>query len=55
MKKTTKAIVKGIEAAEKQQKPNPTNPIKTAIGKEMTAAGIFDRGNQFVDRLKIAR
>lgn len=55
MKKTTKAIVKGVEAAEKQQKSNPANPIKTAIGKEMTAAGIFDRGNQLVDRLKVAR
>lgn len=55
MKKTTKAIVKGVEAADKQQKSNPANPIKTAIGKEMVAAGIFDQGNQLVDRLKIAR
>ena len=55
MIKTTKAIVKGIELSEKKTKPNPTNPIKAAIRQEMITAGIYDRGNQLVDQLKVAR
>ena len=55
MKKTTKAIVRGIESAEQDQKPNPTNKIKEAIGTEMKLAGIYDQGNQLVDQLKVAR
>jgi len=55
MTKTTKAIVKGIEAAEKGNKPNPTNHIKDAIRTEMILAGVYDSGNQLVDRLKITR
>ena len=56
MTKTTKAIVKGIEREEKAcGKPNPVNPIKESIGQEMIAAGIFDKGNQIVDQLKISR
>ena len=55
MKKTTKAIVKGIESAEKEQKPNPMNPIKVAIGRELRAAGIYDQGDQLINQLKITR
>lgn len=55
MKKTTKAIVKGIEFGEKETKPNPTSPIKVAIRQEMIMAGIYDRGNQLVDQLKVSR
>ena len=55
MTKTTKAIVKGIEASEKETKPNPTNPIKSAIRQEMIKAGIYDLGNQLVDQLKVSR
>jgi len=64
MTKTTKAIVKGIEGAEKQARfvlddehtvNNPKNPVKEAIGAEMRAAGIYDQGNRLVDQLKIAR
>lgn len=55
MTKTTKAIVKGIEKSEDQVKTNPSNPVKEAIRKEMRAAGIYDRANQLVDQLKIAR
>lgn len=55
MKKTTKAIVRGIESAEQDQEPNPTNKVKEAIGTEMKLAGIYDQGNQLVDQLKVAR
>jgi len=57
MKKTTKAIVKGIEHVERQSNPKPkeTAVVKQAIAAEMRTAGIFDRGNQLVDRLKMAR
>lgn len=55
MKKTTKAIVKGIEAAEQVDKPNPANPVKAAIGDQMRAAGIYDKGNELVDLLKVSR
>ena len=55
MKKTTKAIVKGIEAAEKVTKPNPTNPIKAAIAAQMKQAGIFSQADDLVNQLKAAR
>ena len=55
MTKTTKAIVKGIEAAGENTKTNPKNLIKDSIKTEMQLAGIYDRGNLLVDRLKIAR
>jgi len=55
MAKTTKAIIKGVDAAEKVTKTNPTNPIKVAIRQEMIAAGIYDKGNKLVDQLKVAR
>ncbi|KKN30934.1 hypothetical protein LCGC14_0829250 [marine sediment metagenome] len=55
MGKTTKAIVRGIEATEK---PNPgetmKHPVKVAIGKEMRKLGIYDAGNKLVDRLKVS-
>jgi len=53
MSKTTKAIVRGIEAAEKEITVNPTNPVKAAIAVEMRKAGVFDAGNKIVDRLKV--
>ena len=55
MAKTTKAIVKGIESVEKQAKTNPANPVKAAIRQQMITAGIFDKGNQLVDQLKVSR
>jgi len=56
MKKTTKAIVKGIEKERKAcGDPNPTDPIKNSIKTEMQLAGIYDRANVLVDKLKISR
>ena len=55
MKKTTKAIVKGIEASENQVKTNPSNPVKVAIGEQLRAAGIYDQGDKLIRELKIAR
>ena len=55
MTKTTKAIVNGIESAGKETKPNQTNPVKVAIRAEMITAGIYDKGNQLVDQLKVTR
>lgn len=54
MTKTTKAIVKGIEAADKP-KSNPMSAVKSSIKAEMEHAGVYDKGNQLVDRLKLAR
>jgi hypothetical protein len=54
MKKTTKAIVKGIELADKP-KTNPMSTVKKTIKAEMELAGILDKGNQLVDQLKVAR
>ena len=54
MTKTTKAIVKGIEAAEKEMTPNPTDLVKQEIANEMRAAKVYDVGNEIVDRLKIS-
>jgi hypothetical protein len=55
MKKTTKAIVKGIEAAEVEEKSNPTSPVKAAIEYQMKAAGIYDAADDLVNKLKISR
>jgi len=58
MKAATKAIVKGIEAAQEAAEapnPNPVTAIKTSIEAEMKAAGIFDTANKFVDKLKLSR
>lgn len=53
MKKTTKAIVRGIEKAEKEVEGNPISLVKQSIAKEMRTARIFDQGNKIVDTLKI--
>lgn len=55
MKKTTKAIVKGIEAAEKQTISNPSNPVKEAIAEQMIKAGIYSQADDLVNQLKVAR
>jgi len=55
MKKTTRAIVKGIESAEAEQKPNPTNPVKTAVKTQLLAAGIYNQGDDLIRQLKVAR
>jgi len=52
MLKTTKAIVRGIESAEVEQKPNPTNPVKVAIKTQLQAAGIYDQADVLIRRLK---
>ena len=56
MSKTTKAIVRGIEAAEfavgAGDVDNPKNPVKTAIAAEMRKLGVYDAGNKLVDRFK---
>ncbi len=53
MGKTTKAIIRGIEAADRKKPSNPTNLVKAAIGAEMRKLGIYDVGNKIVDRLKV--
>lgn len=55
MKKTTRAIVKGIEAAEEEKKPNPTNPVKVAVKTQLMAAGIYNQGDDLIRQLKISR
>lgn len=55
MKKTTRAIVKGIEAAEKQTKPNPTNKVKVAVKANLQAAGIYNQGDDLIRQHKSAR
>jgi len=57
MKKTMKAIVKGIDNVDRRENPKPeiTAAIKKSIGSEMRIAGIFDRGNVIVDQLKVSR
>lgn len=58
MKAATKAIVKGIEAAQaasESPNPNPVIAIKSAIEDEMKAAGIYDSANKIVDSLKLSR
>jgi len=58
MGKTTKAIVRGIEAAETQDlsepATNPSKPVKVAIAAEMRKLGVYDAGNKIVDRLKVS-
>ena len=56
MGKTTKAIVRGIEATEKPPGKATGNPsaVKAAIGNEMRKLGIYDAGNRLVDRLKVS-
>ena len=55
MKKTTRAIVKGIEAAETETKPNPTNPVKVAIKSQLEAVGVYNQGDDLIRRLKVSR
>lgn len=55
MKKTTRAIVKGIESAEKETKPNPTNKVKAAVKEHLVAAGIYNQGDDLIRQLKAAR
>lgn len=55
MKKTTKAIVKGIESADNPDKA--TSEVKDNIRHEMLQEGghkFYKRANKIVDRLKIA-
>lgn len=55
MKKTAKAIVKGIEISERAKNPAPD--VKKNIAAEMMNQGgqkFYDRANKIVDRLKIA-
>lgn len=57
MKKTTKAIVKGIEAMENHNKNAATSVVKANIGKTMLEQGgdkFYARANKIVDRLKIS-
>lgn len=54
MKKTTKAIVKGIENAEN---PDDITEVKTHIANEMQKQGgdkFYAKANKIVDRLKIS-
>ncbi|MBA7518480.1 hypothetical protein ES705_10550 [subsurface metagenome] len=55
LKKTTKAIVKGIEASDNPDKA--TSEVKANIADAMMAQGgdkFYDRANKIVDRLKIS-
>lgn len=56
MSKTTKAIVRGIEAADRPASQNAGNPgqVKAAIAVEMRKLGVYDVGNKLVDRLKVS-
>ena len=58
MSKTTKAIVRGIEAAEQptatEAPGNPHSQVKTAIAIEMRKLGVYDVGNKLVDRFKLS-
>lgn len=55
MKKTTRAIVKGIEAAEWETKPNPTNKVKKAVKTQLVAAGIYSQGDDLIRQLVSSR
>lgn len=56
MSKTTKAIVRGIEASGKPAGEEAGNPsqVKAAIAVEMRKLGVYDAGNKLVDRLKVS-
>jgi len=51
MQKTTRAIVKGIEAAETTSEPK-TAQVKASIKTAMKFAGVYEKGNKIVDKLK---
>jgi hypothetical protein len=55
MKKTTKAIVKGIEASEKEITTNPTNPVKMAIAGQLKQLGIYSQADDLINQLKASR
>ena len=55
MTKTTKAIVKGIEASEKQTKSNPTNPVKMEIAGQLKRLGIYSQADDLINQLKVSR
>jgi len=55
MKKTTKAIVKGIEVSEKEITTNPTNPVKMAIAGQLKQLGIYSQADDFINQLKASR
>lgn len=52
MKKTTTAIVRGIEKAESAAPANPGSAVKAAIANEMLKTGCYNRCNEIVDKLK---
>lgn len=55
MTKTTKAIVRGIEAVAPPGNPDPgALVVKTSIGKEMRKLKIYDVGYDLVERLKVS-
>lgn len=56
MTKTTKAIVKGIDQAERKTKNSntPVAEVKAAIKEAMVATGCYERCNKIVDVLKIS-
>ena len=58
MAKTTKAIVRGIEQVDRDNRAaNPTNPataIKDRIALNMKALGVRDAGDRIVNKLKIS-
>jgi len=53
--KTTKAIVKGIEASEKEITANPTNPVKAAIAEQLKSLGIYSQADDLINQLKASR
>jgi len=53
MKKTTKAIVKGIEATVPKRTANPGDPVKANISANMKEAKIYDKANLLVDKMKL--
>jgi hypothetical protein len=55
MKKTTKAIVKGIEVSEKEITTNPTNPVKAAIAEQLKSLGIYSQADDLINQLKASR
>lgn len=60
MKKTTKAIVLGIESAAEAAGPahgaseNPVTAVKAAIRNQMKIVGCSDRGRKIVNQLKLS-
>lgn len=53
--KTTKAIVKGIEASEKLIATNPSNPVKAAIAEQLKQLGIYSQADDLINQLKASR